>query len=162
VERRISMIAFGYLAACLAGGLVYLIALAIIAIMNPMNPKGPAFAFEEGVRGVIFGAGMIVALDMLLALYGAIFAFLPALVGIIYAERHTVRSAFFYGAGGIVVGIASYALFALVLILQAGTAKGFFGDMTAWAIMSLILVFGVPGMAGGLVYWLIAGRNAGR
>jgi hypothetical protein len=93
----------------------------------------------------------------------AIFAILPSIPGIIYAERIHARSIFFYASGGVLVGWVSYGLYALLLILEAGTTKGFIRDgeqVTFW--LTLNLLFGGPGLVGGLVYWLVAGRTAGR
>jgi hypothetical protein len=58
--------------------------------------------------------------------YLVIFALLPSLF-ITYAEGASVRSVPGNVLGGPLVGIASYCLYTLLLIIGAGTAEGFFG-----------------------------------
>ena len=78
-------------------------------------------------------------------------------VGRTYAR---VRHVALYGAGGALVGIAAYGLYALLMILAAGTAEGFVGDLGGF-VAGVTAVFGGAGLIGGVVYWLIAGRSAG-
>ena len=144
--RRFSEIVLGYLAASLAAGLIY--SIAIVFKYSSVAAQGSGIALEGTI---LFG------------MYVAILALLPAIVGISYAERTSARSMLFYTSGGVCVGIASYGLYAIFLILSAGTMKSFFGSAnTAQLAISLLLLFGGPGFVGGLTYWLIAGRNAGR
>jgi hypothetical protein len=140
--RRDLAILLGYLAASLAAGLIYSVVF--------------AFYYRAGVDVVLpltVGFGFLVA----------IFSMPPSILGIIYAERIHARSIFFYASGGVLVGWVSYGLYALLLIFGAGTTKGFIRDgeqVKFW--LTLNLLFGGPGLVGGLVYWLVAGRRPRR
>jgi hypothetical protein len=85
-------------------------------------------------------------------LFILIYAALPALLVIIYAERTATRSAAPYAAAGTVIGFAIVAI--------SGLARVLFGAplMTslAWGA-----AFAISGAAAGLTYWAIAGRAAG-
>jgi hypothetical protein len=75
------------------------------------------------------------------------FAFLPMLLIILLAESFGWRSVLFYAAAGL--GLALF--FRSLLTIQG---QNFFGrDLEIMA---------AAGIAGGLVYWMLAGRNAGR
>jgi hypothetical protein len=143
--RRDLAIFIGYLMASLAAGLIYSIVF--------------AFYYRASVDIVLAGT-------VGFGFYVAIFAMLPSILGIIYAERTKARSIFFYASGGVLVGWVSYGLYVILLILSAGTAKGLFGGSDAaerlTILLNMNLFFGGPGFVGGLVYWLIAGRDTGR
>ena len=144
--RRFLKIVVGYLAASLVAGFVYSIAL--------------AFKFSSGVGQ---GSRLALAGTALFGVYVAFLASLPGIGGIIYAERAGARSVLFYAAGGALAGIVSYGLYALILVASAGTAKDFLGGSPLTLLAtSIVLLFGGPGLIGGFVYWLIAGRSAGR
>jgi hypothetical protein len=134
-------IILGYLSASLAAGLMYSVIFAVYygASAGIVLPGAIGFGFSV-----------------------AIWALPPSILGIVYAERVNARSILFYASGGVLVGWVSYGLLALLLIIGAGTTKGFIsGDqVTFW--LKLSLAFGGPGLVGGLVYWSIAGRHAGR
>jgi hypothetical protein len=144
MAQRVIVILAGYLAACLAVGLVMSVDLAA----KYSDSAGKA-------------AGLLIAGAVLIAFYAAILALLPAFLGIVYAERTGVTSILYYAVGGGVTGIVAYGLFALLLILGAGTAKGFVSGHPALFLLSWIVSFGAPGLVGGLVYWLVAGRKTG-
>ncbi len=74
---------------------------------------------------------------------------LPALLLVIIGEVARIRSFIYYIVGGGVVA----ALIPLV---------GMFGSSTTEQMPSIVVfqVFATAGFAGGLVYWLIAGRSA--
>jgi hypothetical protein len=75
------------------------------------------------------------------------FALLPMLLIILVAESFGWRSVLFYAAAGL-----GLALFFRSLLTVQG--QNFFGrDLEIMA---------AAGIAGGLVYWMLAGRNAGR
>jgi len=144
--RRFLKIVVGYLAASLVAGFVYSIAL--------------AFKFSSGVGQ---GSRLALAGTALFSVYVAFLALLPGIGGIMYAERAGARSVVFYAAGGALAGIVSYGLYALILVASAGTAKDFLGGSPLTLLAtSIVLLFGGPGLIGGFVYWLIAGRSAGR
>jgi hypothetical protein len=144
--RRILRIVVGNLAASFVAGFVISIALALKLSSD----------LGQGSRLALAGT-------VLFGVYVAFLALLPGICGIIYAERTGGRSVLFYAAGGNLAGIVAYGLYALILVVSAGTAKDFLGGrpLVAHAI-SVALLFGGPGLVGGLVYWLIAGRSASR
>jgi hypothetical protein len=78
----------------------------------------------------------------------AFFAFLPGLIAILLAESFSWRSVLFYALAGAAIGL----FYGLVLPTE--------GSSPFFIVGSTQLVAGA-GIAAGLVYWLIAGRNAG-
>jgi hypothetical protein len=74
----------------------------------------------------------------------------PALLVVFIGEVARIRSALYYVAGG---GLALAAIPLLARLGEQGTQGVLSGPMV-WQ------VFATAGFAGGLVYWLLAGRNA--
>ncbi len=81
-------------------------------------------------------------------------AFLPALVVIVIGEAARMRSFLYYGVGGALVGLASYFGSDISTRLENTT------DVTP--VGHALQLAAAAGIMGGLAYWLIAGRNAGR
>ena len=81
-------------------------------------------------------------------------AMLPALLVIVIAEAARMRSFLYYGVGGALVGLASYFGTDISVRLENTTDVAPVGHTLQLAAAA--------GIVGGLVYWLIAGRNAGR
>jgi len=81
-------------------------------------------------------------------------AFLPALVVIVIAEAVRLRNFLYYGVGGALVGLASYYGSDISVRLENTTDVAPVGNALQLAAAA--------GIIGGLVYWVIAGRNAGR
>jgi hypothetical protein len=131
-RKRIAIMVAGYLAACVPVAVVF--AIPFLAVLS----SDAAFAF------------------------GFLLANLVAIAAIIYAERNGLRAVWYYLIGGAIFGVTFYALFAVALIWSAGTAEGFIGSGLLGFLGGVGLLFGVPGAIGGLIYWLVAGRNAGR
>lgn len=75
---------------------------------------------------------------------------IPALLVVFVGEVARIRSALYYVAGG---GAALAAIPLLARLGQQGM-QPMLADHTVWQ------VFATAGFAGGLVYWLVAGRNA--
>jgi len=74
---------------------------------------------------------------------------IPALLLVIIGEVAKIRSSIYYVFGG------GLALAAIPLVAKIGYAGATFGPTDAvWQ------VFATAGFAGGLVYWLVAGRRA--
>jgi phosphotransferase system glucose/maltose/N-acetylglucosamine-specific IIC component len=84
---------------------------------------------------------------------GAI-ALLPALIVIIITEAARLRNFLFYGVGGALVGLASYYGSDISVRLENTT------DVAP--VSNPLQLAAAAGIVGGLIYWLIAGRNAGR
>jgi len=85
---------------------------------------------------------------------------LPAAAFIWQGERHQVRSWLFYAAMGALVNAVVMGIFIALLAWQYYQR----GDALRWphlSMMDWVLIF-LPGLSAGLVYWGVAGRNAGR
>jgi len=81
-------------------------------------------------------------------------AFMPALLVIVIAEAARLRNFLYYGVGGALVGLASYFGTDISVRLENTT------DVTP--VANALQLAAAAGIIGGLVYWLVAGRNAGR
>src|ERR1700691_3450124 len=140
---RIMMMVVGYILACVAASLVLTI--------GTITPEWNDLATSLGLQSP---AAQSAALWIVVA-FGAViifaFAMLPTLLVIALAEGFAIRSVVLYGAlGG-------------ALALGMGYGRDFAGYV-APAGSDLARereVFAASGIAGGLVYWLFAGRNAG-
>ena len=81
-------------------------------------------------------------------------AILPAALLVVISEAARLRSFLFYGVGGALVGLASYYGSDISVRLENTT------DVPP--VANALQLAAAAGIIGGLVYWLIAGRNAGR
>ena len=81
-------------------------------------------------------------------------AILPAALFIVISEAARLRSFLFYGVGGALVGLASYYGSDISVRLENTT------DVPP--VANALQLAAAAGIIGGLVYWLVAGRNAGR
>ncbi|MBC2884150.1 hypothetical protein H7Q97_01900 [Ochrobactrum sp. CM-21-5] len=86
-----------------------------------------------------------------LAVMAGGFSFLPATIVIILAEARSYRASLFYCVAGVLIGLAAAGA-----AVPFSTGKGL-PEMSLW-----IAATAGAGVVGGFVYWLIAGRNAGR
>lgn len=82
------------------------------------------------------------------------YAFLPAVVLIVLAETFDIRSIFYYALGGAAIGLVAYFGSNISVRLEETT------DLPPVAF-GLQLV-AASGIIAGFVYWLIAGRKAGK
>lgn len=87
------------------------------------------------------------------SLVGAV-AMLPALVVIVISEAARMRSFLYYALGGALVGVASYFGSDISIRLENTT------DVSP--VNHALQLAAAAGIVGGLAYWLIAGRSAGR
>jgi H+/Cl- antiporter ClcA len=81
-------------------------------------------------------------------------AFVPAVLLVAVAEIMRLRRVLYYAAAGAVVGLASYFGSNVELRLENTT------DVSP--VFHPLQLAAAAGIIGGLVYWLLAGRNAGR
>jgi hypothetical protein len=79
------------------------------------------------------------------------FTVIPALLVVFIGEIARIRSALYYVAGG---GLSLAAMPLLARFGPGSASMGVAPDQVVWQ------VFATAGFAGGLVYWLVAGRNA--
>jgi len=132
---RISRVAF--CAASLAAGIVL-----VCAIVFPEWGSG-RFGFDEGSFAVVATIGFVVI---------GSFGFLPALIIALVTEALNIRSALIYATGGAVLGALAYL----------GIARFDPDTMTmVGGVRREVEIMAGAGIVAGLVYWLIAGRNAG-
>ena len=137
---RLVLIGVGYTLASLAAGLVFVVlamALAGVALGE--------FAAVGALRDKVLAQARGVAVA-----FAAIFA-LPALAGIIYCEAAGYRNVIGHALFG-----AAVALAAALLMSHLFPAEKLPTSVRAMA------AFTAAGAAAGLIYWLVAGRSAGR
>ncbi len=135
--RAVARCFFGFVVAC-----VVCAAVQVSFVLPPTS-----------LAGVGDGRLTAVAIWMLLAtLHSAVFAAPFALVGLIFAERWSWRNPGIYAAFGVAIGL-------LGLVAQL-VKLGISAPLIVLGFMTLVLLIG--GGLGGLAYWLVAGRFAGR
>ena len=142
------VIAAGYAGACLASAIVLLIAYAALGGTGRGSPGGgdPVTALGSLYLGVKL-AGFAIG----------IFALAPAAAVIAYAERRGLQSPVFYGAAGTLSAVlVASVVFGLQFAAGAPLPRG------PVSATGLFILFALPGLCGGLAYWSIAGRAAGR
>jgi len=134
---RILIILIAFFAASLAAGIIL-----VFAIVFPEWGSG-RFGFEEGSFAVVATIGFVVV---------GSFGFVPALMIALVTEALNIRSALIYATGGAVIGALSYL----------GIANFDPDTMTVvGGVRREVEIMAGAGIVAGLVYWLIAGRNAG-
>jgi hypothetical protein len=143
VLARIIMAFLGYGLACIAASLVLTLGSLAPHWTEVMAPFGPnAGAAESIALWSVTGIAAIIIFSV---------GFLPALLAIALAEGLALRSAVIYGIVGALLALAmGYGLD------FAGYIATPEGDLARNRE-----VFAAAGIAGGLVYWLVAGRRAG-
>ena len=142
VLGRIVMALFGYALACVAASLVLTIG-SFAPDWNELTRLGmDSAAAQSAALWWITGVAAIIIFSV---------GFLPACLAIALAEGLALRSAVIYGVIGAALALAmAYGLD------FAGYPTSPDGDLARNRE-----VFAAAGIAGGLVYWLIAGRRAG-
>jgi hypothetical protein len=153
--RRLITIAVGYIAASIVAGVI----LGFALVYSPDSPWGP----------LDLNLARITALFVsLVSGFVALLALIPTLVVGIYAERAAVRSPLFYAVAGAGIGLCALGFYGLILILGESRplSETLPADLAAIGLGVIIAVIAaivaLAGIAAGLTYWAIAGRNAGR
>lgn len=136
---RIVVILFGIALACLAAG-----AIVVLAVMFPEWSDLALGPLDDAGVGLVFTFGLI---------FVSGFALIPALITVIITEAFDIRSALAYASGGALAGALCY----LGLLSFDVDTMSFVG-----LVRRDLEVMTGAGIVAGLVYWLIAGRNAGR
>jgi hypothetical protein len=140
---RIIMMFVGYIWACIAASLVL--------ALGTLTPQWDFFFNSLGVQSSqaqSTAMWMVVGLGALIVF---IVGFLPTLLIVIIAEGFALRSIVVYG----VIGAA------LALVMAFGLDFGGYRAPADIDIAREREVFAAAGIAGGMVYWLFAGRRAG-
>jgi hypothetical protein len=135
---RLFVILFGFLTACLAAGLIV-----VGAVLFPEFSDLGAGPVDPGALNIVLGFGFI---------FVSGFALLPAAIVVLITEAFNVRGALTYAVGGALVGLACYlglVPFDTETLRFEGIVRRHLEIMTG------------AGIVAGVVYWMIAGRNAG-
>lgn len=135
---RLFVIAIGFLAASLVAGIVV-----VTSVLFPEFSDLGVGLIDQNVVQILIGVGFIFITG---------FAFLPAAIIALITEAFSIRGVLAYAAGGAVVGAACY----LSLVPY---------DTETWQFNGIVRrhmeIMTGAGIVAGLVYWMIAGRNAG-
>jgi hypothetical protein len=135
---RLFVILFGFLAACLVAGMIV-----VCAVLFPEFSDLGAGPVDSGALNIVLGFGFI---------FVSGFALLPAMIVVLITEAFYIRAALTYAVGGGLVGLACYlglVPFDLETLRFEGIVRRHLEIMTG------------AGIVAGVVYWMIAGRNAG-
>jgi hypothetical protein len=135
---RLFAILFGFLAACLVAGMIVVGAVLFPEFSDLGN--GP---IDPSAFNIVLGFGFI---------FISGFALLPALIVVLITEAFYIRGALTYAVGGGVVGLACY-----LGLVPFDTATLRFDGI----VRRHLEIMTGAGIVAGLVYWLVAGRNAG-
>src|SRR6201999_1874309 len=135
---RLFVILFAFLAACLAAGMI-----GGGAVLFPEFSALGAGPVDPGALNILLGFGFI---------FVSGFALLPAMIVVAITEAFYVRGALTYAVGGGIVGLACY----LGLVPFDPDTLHFEG-----IVRRHLEIMTGAGIVGGVVYWMIAGRNAG-
>jgi hypothetical protein len=135
---RLFVILFGFFAACLVAG-----AIVVGAILFPEFSDLGAGPVDPGVLNIILGFGFI---------FVSGFALVPAMLVVAITEAFYIRSALTYAVGGALVGLACY----LGLVPFDSDQLHFQG-----IVRRHLEIMTGAGIVAGVIYWMIAGRNAG-
>jgi hypothetical protein len=139
---RITMMFVGYVWACVAASIV----LALSTLTPEWNDLFVSFGLQShqaqsAAMWTVVGLGAFIIF---------VVGFLPTLLVIVLTEGFALRSVVVYGViGGALALTMAYGLNFAGYVAPAGD------------IAHDREVFAAAGIAGGLVYWLFAGRNAG-
>jgi hypothetical protein len=135
---RLFVIFFAFLAACLVAGMIV-----VGAVLFPEFSDLGTGPIDSSAFNIVVGFGFI---------FISGFALLPAMIVAAVTEAFYIRSALAYAVGGALVGLACY----LGLVpFDPGTLR-FDG-----IVRRHLEIMTGAGIVAGMVYWMIAGRNAG-
>src|SRR6202047_2959688 len=135
---RLFVILFAFLAASLVAGMIV-----IGAIMFPEFSDLGAGPVDPGALNILLGCGFIFVSGL---------ALVPAMIVVAITEAFYIRGALAYAAGGGMVGLACY----LGLVPLDPETLRFEG-----IVRRHLRIMTGAGIVAGLIYWMIAGRNAG-
>jgi hypothetical protein len=135
---RLFVVFLGFLFACLAAGIIV-----VVAILFPEFSDLGAGPVDEGAFDIVLGFGFI---------FISGFALLPAFIIAVITEAFSIRSALAYAIGGGLVGLACY----LGLVPFDPETLRFEG-----IVRRHLEIMTGAGIVAGMVYWMIAGRTAG-
>jgi hypothetical protein len=135
---RLFVILFGFLAACLVAGVIV-----VVAVLFPEFSDLGSSPIDQGAFNIVLGFGFV---------FVSGFALLPAMLVVAITEAFYIRGVLSYAVGGGLVGLACY----LGLVPFDPATLRFDG-----IVRRHLEIMTGAGIVAGLVYWMIAGRNAG-
>jgi hypothetical protein len=135
---RLFVILLGFLAASLVAG-----AIVVGAVLFPALSDFADGPMDPSALNIMLGFGFI---------FVSGFALLPAMIVVAITEAFYIRGALTYAVGGGVVGLACY----LGLVPFDPATLRFDG-----IVRRHLEIMTGAGIVAGVVYWMIAGRNAG-
>src|SRR5882757_4504796 len=134
---RLFVVGFGFLMACFFAGIIV-----VVAVLYPeISDFGGQI--DQSAIDIVLGFGFI---------FISGFALLPALIVVLITEAFYIRSVLAYAVGGALVGLACY----LGLVPFDPETMRFDG-----IVRRHMEIMTGAGIVAGLIYWMIAGRNAG-
>ncbi|KAB2657077.1 hypothetical protein F9K94_11875 [Brucella tritici] len=151
---RFVIVVFGYCCGVLTAGwflaAILFRTLGIDSFMNDFvmmasDPDAGSFFAATSFWSAVFVGGFAIAV-----MAGG-FSFVPALILIILAEARGYKSSLFYCVAGALIGLAA-----------AGASLPFSDGRSVPESSLWIAAIAGAGVVGSFVYWLLAGRNAGR
>jgi hypothetical protein len=143
-RSQLGNIAAGYLAAVVVADVIFF-ALFWLAWPAPRHNDMLGMAM----------VGAVVAMPLIIVIT------LPLAVAIIWqSERHQVHSWVFYATAGALVNVMVVGAF-IAFLMWRDYEQGRAFRWPAFPLAEYIQMF-LPGLCAGLVYWRVAGRNAGR
>src|SRR5580698_3099425 len=135
---RLFVILFGFLAACLVAGMIV-----VGAVLFPEFSDFETSPIDQEGLNIVLGFGFI---------FVSGFALLPAMIVAAITEAFSIRGALTYAVGGAIIGLACY----LGLVPFDPETLRFEG-----IVRRHLEIMTGAGIVAGMVYWMIAGRNAG-
>jgi hypothetical protein len=133
---RLFVILFAFLAASMVAGIIVIVAV-LFPEFSDLGPVDPA------ALNIVLGFGFI---------FISGFALLPAMIVVAITEAFYIRSVLAYAIGGGLVGLACY-----LGLIPFDTATLSFDGI----VRRHLEIMTGAGIVAGLVYWMVAGRNAG-
>jgi hypothetical protein len=148
---RTIVVVLSYLAASLGAGCVLALWIAVLLFQDVAPHKTDVNDMK-----------LLMLMPVVMSESAAVLGLLPAIPAIIYSERKSVRSLWFYLYGGALVGIASYLLYLGILVSpEPGEALSVLRHSMSFPAWGMWLAVSLSGFFGGFVYWLARGRRAG-
>jgi hypothetical protein len=151
--RRALIILLAYVVAAAFGAAAIAISTYVLTLTNPAMAGMPWPTFSRGIE-IIVRTAPVVFVPMTAA------AFIPAMIVAAVGETFQLRSVLFYAAtGGAVAVIAMIAIRLMLYFTMFRPKLPAQGIGLSFSIPWFIVAAGI---ISGLVYWAIAGRNAGK
>jgi len=146
--KRLAPLTLGYLGAVAVAGIVTALPLLVWMLWPLSGVERDSIADALGV--LTFHWGLI-----------GIFSFIPAVLGIVAAERFAMSSPLGYALGGVGVGLVGLASMTVVSApAGAGVADMVRVSLIGHAVGFFVTLVLVAGASAGLVFWLVTVRWA--